>query len=58
MNFQPPVRSTLLLAITAAAVLILPAAHAEIPQPLPDPDDKAAEMTKPVKVAEFLTGKI
>ncbi len=34
----------------AAAILALPASGASIPDPLPDPDGKPADMTKPVQV--------
>jgi hypothetical protein len=51
MNSQRFVRSMLLLTAMAAALITLPATHAaENSQPLPDPDGKPADMTKPVQV--------
>jgi len=40
----------LALAAVAMAILVLPAAAKEIPAQLPDPDGKAPDTTKPVKV--------
>jgi len=44
------IRTVLALAAVAMAVLVLPAAAKEVPAQLPDPDGKAPETTKPVKV--------
>jgi hypothetical protein len=50
MNFNHTFRAMLLL-VALAAFLISPAAHAaEVPVQLPDPDGKAADMSKPVQV--------
>ena len=45
-------RRTRTFSIRAAAIalLALPAVAAEVPDPLPDPDGKPADMTKPVQV--------
>ena len=43
-------RSFLPAAAVALALLALPAFAAEVPDPLPDPDGKPADMTKPVQV--------
>jgi len=43
-------RTVLTLAAVAMAILVLPAAAKEIPAQLPDPDGKAPDSTKPVKV--------
>jgi len=45
-------RSTIVLSLAAVllGLLVLPVAAKEIPNPLPDPDDKAPDATKPVKV--------
>jgi len=43
-------RSFLLLAAAAMALLALPAFAAEVPDQLPDPDGKPADMSKPVQV--------
>ena len=50
MTKRNPVRTVLTLAAAAIAILILPAAAKEIPAQLPDPDGKAPDTTKPVKV--------
>ena len=44
------IRSNLLLAAVATALLVLPAGAAEIPVQLPAPDGKPAAADKPVKV--------
>jgi hypothetical protein len=44
------IRTVLALAVVAMAILVLPAAAKEIPAQLPDPDGKAPDTTKPVKV--------
>ena len=44
------IRTVLALAAVAMAILVLPAAAKEIPAQLPDPDGKAPDTTKPVKV--------
>ncbi len=43
-------RSFSLQAAAAIALLALPAVAAEVPDPLPDPDGKPADMSKPVQV--------
>lgn len=51
MNLHHSVRSILPLAVAVIALLILAPAHAaDVPQPLPDPDGKPADMSKPVQV--------
>jgi hypothetical protein len=50
MVFRRRTRSFLLLAAAAIALLALPAVAAEVPDPLPDPDGKPADMSKPVQV--------
>ena len=42
--------TVLTLAAVALAALVLPAAAAEVPAQLPKPDDKPADMSKPVQV--------
>ena len=49
MIFRRRTRSFLLLA-AAIALLALPVVAAEVPDPLPDPDGKPADMSKPVQV--------
>jgi alpha-galactosidase len=44
------IKTVLALAAVAMAILILPVAAKEIPAQLPDPDGKAPDTTKPVKV--------
>ena len=39
-----------ILAIVSAAVLAIPATAMQIPEQLPDPDGKPADMSKPVQV--------
>jgi len=49
--FHPYARKTVCpLAVLAMAVLVSPLAAAEVPDPLPDPDGKPADMSKPVQV--------
>jgi len=50
MTTRNPVKTVLTLAAVAIAILVLPAAAKEIPAQLPDPDGKAPDTTKPVKV--------
>jgi hypothetical protein len=50
MTFHSRTRSLLPLLIVAMALLVLPAVAAEVPDQLPDPDGKAADHSKPVKV--------
>ncbi len=50
MTFRRPVRSVLPVAAVALALLALPAFAADVPDPLPDPDGKPADMTQPVQV--------
>jgi len=51
MNLHHSVRSILPSAVATIALLILATAHAaDVPQPLPDPDGKPADMSKPVQV--------
>ena len=49
--FNPYARKTVCpLAALAMALLVSPLAGAEVPDPLPDPDGKPADMSKPVQV--------
>ena len=50
MNTRNQIKTVLTLAAVAIAILVLPAAAKEIPAQLPDPDGKAGDPTKPVKV--------
>jgi alpha-galactosidase len=50
MTTRNRTRTVLALAAVAIAILVLPAAAKEIPTQLPDPDGKAGDPTKPVKV--------
>jgi len=50
MIFRRQAQSFLLLAVGAIALLALPAVAAKVPDPLPDPDGKPADMSKPVQV--------
>lgn len=50
MTFRRRNRSFLPIAAAAIALLALPAVAAEVPDPLPDPDGKEADMSKPVQV--------
>ncbi|MFQ6132887.1 MAG: hypothetical protein ACE5R4_12680 [Armatimonadota bacterium] len=50
MPARSRVRIVTTLAAVASASLVLSAAAQEIPAELPDPDGKAPDMTKPVKV--------
>jgi hypothetical protein len=50
MTFRCRTRSFLPIAAVALVLLALPAVAAEVPDPLPDPDGKPADMSKPVKV--------
>ncbi len=50
MTTRNRIKTLLALAAVAMAVLVLPAAAKEIPAQLPDPDGKAPDATKPVKV--------
>jgi len=45
-----PCKTALWLTVLLTAALALPAAAADVPDPLPDPDGKPADMSKPVKV--------
>jgi hypothetical protein len=47
---QNRIKTVFTLAAVAMAILVLPAAAREIPDQLPKPDGKPADMTKPVKV--------
>ena len=49
MIFRRGIRSFLPIA-AAIALLTLPALATEVPDPLPDPDGKSADMSKPVQV--------
>jgi hypothetical protein len=50
MIFHRRTRSLLPTAAVALVLLALPAFAAEVPDPLPDPDGKPADMSKPVQV--------
>ena len=50
MTARNRTRTVLTLAALVMAVLVLPVAAGEIPAQLPDPDGKAGDATKPVKV--------
>jgi len=50
MTVRKQLRTLLTLTAVAIAILVLPAAAKEIPAQLPDPDGKAGDPTKPVKV--------
>jgi len=50
MTFRRRTRSFLPIAAVALVLLALPAVAAEVPDPLPDPDGKPADMSKPVQV--------
>ena len=50
MIFRRRTRSFLPIAAVALVLLALPAFAAEVPDPLPDPDGKPADMSKPVQV--------
>ena len=50
MTFRRRTRSFLPIAAVALVLLALPAFAAEVPDPLPDPDGKPADMSKPVQV--------
>jgi hypothetical protein len=50
MTFRRRIRSFLPIAAAAITLLTLPAFAADVPDPLPDPDGKPADMSKPVQV--------
>jgi len=50
MTTQNRIKTVLTLAAVAMAILVLPAAAKDLPAQLPDPDGKAPDTTKPVKV--------
>lgn len=50
MTTRNRTRTVLALAVVAMAILVLPAAAREMPAELPDPDGKAPDTSKPVKV--------
>ena len=50
MTTRNRIKTVLLLAAVAMAMLVLPVTAKEIPKQLPDPDGKAPDTTKPVKV--------
>ena len=50
MNFRRPTRLTVLWAAVAMSLLGLPSAFAQVPDQLPDPDNKLPAADKPVKV--------
>ncbi|MBC8872713.1 MAG: hypothetical protein H8E44_25045 [Planctomycetes bacterium] len=50
MKENYPSRTVLLIVALVTALLVVPAAAAEIPNQLPDPDGKPADLSKPVKV--------
>jgi hypothetical protein len=50
MTFRLRIRSFLPIAAAAITLLALPALAADVPDPLPDPDGKPADMSKPVQV--------
>jgi len=50
MTTRNRIRTALVLAVVAMAILVLPAAAREIPAQLPDPDTKPPVNNKPVKV--------
>lgn len=50
MTFRRRTRSSWILAAVAMSLLALPAVAAEVPDPLPDPDGKPADVSKPVQV--------
>ena len=50
MTFRRRARSFLPIAAVVLVLLALPAFAAEVPDQLPDPDGKPADMTKPVQV--------
>ncbi len=50
MSTRNRIKTVLILAVVAMAILVLPAAAKEIPPQLPDPDGKPADMSKPVQV--------
>jgi len=50
MTVRNQIRTLLTLAAVAMAILVLPAAAKYLPAQLPDPDGKAPDTTKPVKV--------
>ena len=50
MNYRCRTRLFWILAAIVMSLLALPAVAAEVPDPLPDPDGKPADMSKPVKV--------
>jgi len=50
MMTRKRIKSLLLFAAVAIAIIVLPAAAKQIPSQLPDPDGKAPDTSKPVKV--------
>jgi len=50
MTTRNGIKTVLLLAAVAIAILVLPVAAKDSPKQLPDPDGKPADMTKPVQV--------
>ncbi|UCG46236.1 MAG: hypothetical protein JSU94_12100, partial [Phycisphaerales bacterium] len=50
MTTRNPVKTVLTLIATTVAILVLPAAAKQIPAQLPDPDGKAPDTGKPVRV--------
>lgn len=50
MTFHRRTRLSWILAAVAMSLLTLPAFAAEVPNPLPDPDGKPADQSKPVQV--------
>jgi len=50
MTVRKQIRNLLTITAVAIAILVLPAVAKEIPAQLPDPDGKAADMSKPVQV--------